>query len=156
MEHPRGSLSSFLKFLAVTATVVATVPLDETGAGEAIDSGVAADVGSVAEDAGGSALRHYTTSDAAASISKSGEISPSPTSGTIWTTPDVYGSGADAQSSLALPNTPDGYFEFPRSSLVDPSPPGLVEPDNGFPGGGTEITTHYPIDVSGLPFIPFG
>jgi hypothetical protein len=40
MEHPKGSFTSFLKAFAVAATFVATVPLDETGAGEVIDAGV--------------------------------------------------------------------------------------------------------------------
>jgi hypothetical protein len=44
MEHPKGSFTSFLKAFAVAATFVATVPLDETGAGEAIDAGVAGDL----------------------------------------------------------------------------------------------------------------
>jgi len=51
-----------------------------------------------------------------------------------------------------LRNTPDGFFEIPFESLVDPSAPSTVEPFYDQPGGGTEITTESPIDVGGLPF----
>jgi hypothetical protein len=113
-----------------------------------------------AEEAGdaaaGNVLRHYTTSEAAEAISKAGSIEPSASSGVSFVTPDVYAGGAEAQSMLALPNTPDGFFEFPSSSVLEPSPASTVGEANGFLGGGTEITTSYPIDVSGIGFTPFG
>jgi hypothetical protein len=55
MEHPHYSFTSFLKFTAVLATVVATLPLDETGLGEAADAGVASAVTSADEAAAASA-----------------------------------------------------------------------------------------------------
>jgi RHS repeat-associated protein len=54
--------------------------------------------------------------------------------------------------SHELRNTPDGYFEFPFENLIDPSAPSTVKPFYGQPGGGIEITTESPIDVSGFPF----
>lgn len=103
-----------------------------------------------------STVRHYTTTEAAEAIAKGGEILPGPSSGRIWVTPDEYVDAATAQSRLALPNTPDGYFEFPLCRVDCPSPPSIVEPWNGHPGGGFEITTTSPIDVSDIPFVPFG
>jgi hypothetical protein len=101
-------------------------------------------------------VRHYTTSEFAESISKGGEITPGLSSGKTWLTPDEYLNGVTAQSRLALNKTPDGYFEIPMCRVSCPSSPSRVQPYNGQPGGGIEITTNSPIDVSGLPFTPFG
>ena len=101
-------------------------------------------------------VRHFTTSEFADSISKGGEITPGPVSGRTWLTPDEYLDGATAQSRLALNKTPDGYFEIPMCRVGCPSSPSVVKPYNGQPGGGIEITTNSPIDVTGLPFIHFG
>lgn len=77
-------------------------------------------------------------------------------SGKTWLTPDKYASGAEARSGLALNKTPDGYYEIPMCRIQCPSGPSIVEPYNGELGGGIEITTRFPIDVSDLPFIRFG
>jgi hypothetical protein len=108
-----------------------------------------------AETAGGSVVRHYTTDAAANSISKEGVLRPG-ASGKTWLTPDEYASGAEARAKLALNKTPDGYYEIPMCRVQCPSGPSTVEPYYGQPGGGTEITTEYPIDVGDLPFIRFG
>ena len=100
-------------------------------------------------------LRHYTTSGAAESIIKGGEITPG-SSGNIWVTPDRYVDSATAQSRLALGRTPDGYFEIPLCRVSCPSPASTVQPWGGFPGGGIEITTTSPIDITGLSFKTFG
>jgi hypothetical protein len=60
-----------------------------------------------------------------------------------------------AQARLALPRTPEGHFEVPMERVQEPSAPSTVEPYYGQPGGGTEITTEHPIDVTDLPFILF-
>lgn len=112
---------------------------------------------SVATEAGmPGTVRHYTTSEFADSISKGGEITPGPVSGRTWLTPDEYLDGATAQSRLALNKAPDGYFEIPMCRVGCPSSPSVVKPYNGQPGGGIEITTNSPIDVTGLPFTHFG
>lgn len=100
-------------------------------------------------------VRHYMTSEAAESIIKGGEITPG-SSGNIWVTPDRYVNGATAQSRLALSRTPDGYFEIPLCRVSCPSPPSTVQPWGGSPGGGIEITTTSPIDITGLSFKTFG
>lgn len=101
-------------------------------------------------------VRHYTTAEAAESITKAGKTIPGSSSGKTWLTPDEYLDGATAQSKLALNKTPDGYFEIPMCRVSCPSSPSRVQPYNGQPGGGIEITTNSTIDVTGLPFIPFG
>jgi hypothetical protein len=85
-----------------------------------------------------------------------GTINPGVSSGKIWVTPDEYANGVEAQARLALNKIPEGYFEFLSSRVLEPSPPSIVEPYYGQPGGGTEITTEFPIDVSELSFILFG
>jgi len=77
-------------------------------------------------------------------------------SGKIWLTPDHYTNAASARSGLALKKVPDGYYEIPMCRVKCLSSPSKVEPYYGQPGGGTEITTEFPIDVSALPFKPFG
>lgn len=104
-----------------------------------------------AEDGAGDTLRHYTTKEFGDQITKDGVINVGG-SGKTWLTPDEYTDGLTARSKLALNKTPDGYFEIPRGRISEPSAPGPVQPWDGQPGGGTEITTGFPIDVGGLPF----
>jgi hypothetical protein len=97
---------------------------------------------------------HYTSLKAAESISD-GELIVPGGSGKVFVSPTQYSSAAEAQEQLSLPETPDGYYQIPISSI-----PGLgkfseVNPDFGFGGGGLEATTGDSIDVGGIPFIPF-
>jgi hypothetical protein len=94
------------------------------------------------------------TLKAAESISD-GELIVPGGSGKVFVSPTQYSSAAEAQEQLSLPETPDGYYQIPISSI-----PGLgkfseVNPDFGFGGGGLEATTGDSIDVGGIPFIPF-
>ena len=94
-------------------------------------------------------LRRYTTQEAAVCIARDEEISPG-VGEKIWVTREEYSTGAEARAGLKLDKTPDGYFKFPSSRVIDPSAPRTV------PGGsGTEITTEHPIDVHDIPFIRF-
>jgi len=112
-------------------------------------------LGVAAEDVGGGVVRHYTTDSAAQSISKEGVLRPG-ASGKTYLTPDEYASGAEARARLALNKTPDGYYEIPMCRVQCASGPSPVKPFYHQPGGGTEITTEFPIDISGLDFFPFG
>ena len=103
-----------------------------------------------------STARHYTTREAAVAITKSGQIDVGSSSGKIWLTTDRYASGAEAQTKLALPRQPDGYFEVPLSRVSSPSSSSRVRPMYDQPGGGIEFTTTRPVDVAGLVFRPFG
>jgi len=103
-----------------------------------------------------STVFHYTSIKAAESISGDGELIVPGGSGRVYVSPTQYASAAEAQEALALPETPDGYYQIPLSRV-----PGLgkfteVNPDFGFGGGGLEATTPDDIDVGGIPFIPFG
>ena len=129
------------------------------GAARAIGTGAkavakrATGTASKANDAAnGGVVRHYTTSGAAESIMKGGRIEPGLKSGKVWVTPDRYASGAEARAKLALDKTPDGYFEIPMCRVKCPTGPSPVKPWNGQPGGGTEITTEFGIDIRGLIF----
>ncbi|MDQ4504321.1 RHS repeat-associated core domain-containing protein [Sinomonas sp. ASV322] len=117
--------------------------------------GVGGKAAGALETGAASALRHYTTQEAADAISKGGEILPGLSSGKIWLTPDKFATGAEAQAKLALNRTPDGYFEIPACRVQCPSTPSTVQPLYGQPGGGTEVTTQFPIDVGGLQFVRF-
>ena len=144
-----------------TGFVVGTIATGGTsaavrGSAEVIEAGAVVKSASVAaEDLGVGVVRHYTTDAAAQSISKEGVLRPG-SSGKTWLTPDEYASGAEARAKLALDKTPDGYYEIPMCRVQCRSGASRVAPLNGQPGGGTEITTEWPIDVSGLPFNPFG
>lgn len=109
----------------------------------------------VAANSGDGVVRHYTTSGAAEGIMKGGTIEPGLKSGKIWVTPDRYASGAEARAKLALDKTPNGYFEIPMCRIKCPTGPSRVEPWNGEPGGGIEIITREPIDITDLPFRRF-
>ena len=148
MTHPKGSFTSFLKFAAVAVTAVATLPLDETGLGEAADAGVAEGVGDAADEGASQTLRHYTTDDGAAGIQTLGRIRPSP-DGNTYLTPDIYGDGASARAGLNLDKTPTGYFELP-------APPGSPPPSPVVGGTGSEVPIPGPVPLPpGTPFNPF-
>lgn len=71
---------------------------------------------------------HYTTNANKAKIEKSGAIVPGP-SGLAWVSPTAYDTAAAAQSDLALPNTPDGYFIIPSQNVQTPLTWSPVMPD---------------------------
>ena len=52
---------------------------------------------------------------------------------------------------MALAKTPEGYLEIPTGRVRDPYSPSTGVAAYGQPGGGTEITTEFPIDAGGLP-----
>ncbi len=140
--------------LGVAGSAVGILAGGEALAGAKVAEGYS---GVSAADSGGAGfLRHYTTDSAAESISKSGTIKPGIANGKIWLTTDEYATGTDAQAGLALRTTPDGYYEIPICRVRCAFGPSPVEPDFPYPGGGSEITTTYPIDVSNLPFLRFG
>ncbi|MGI8882512.1 MAG: RHS repeat-associated core domain-containing protein [Jatrophihabitans sp.] len=102
-------------------------------------------------------LRHYTTGDGAKGIAASENmIKTGETSGKIWLTPDVYRTGTEARSNLALETTPEGYYEIPVSRIGNLNGPGPVQSNGEQPGGGIEYTTTEPISVEWIPFVPFG
>lgn len=92
---------------------------------------------------------HYTTAAGYAGISASGMILPS-ADGYTYVTPNVYSSGQQAQSSLALRQAPIGYFAVPVSNIPPSAlPPSVVEPYYGQPGGGIEIKVPSPVSTDG-------
>ena len=103
---------------------------------------------------GDAVVRHYTTTEAAKAITKTGAIRRS-SDGKVYLTPDEYTNGVTAQARLALTRTPDGYFEVPMCRVKCPSGPSTVPANNGQPGGGLEITTQQPVDATGLRFLQF-
>ncbi len=97
---------------------------------------------------------HYTTNANRASIVASGFIRPGG-SGVAYVSPSPYTTAASAQSQLALPTTPDGYFVIPSQNLPGPLSWSVVAPNFGFPGGGFEGTTPLPIPIGGATWVPF-
>lgn len=57
-------------------------------------------------------LRHYTDEIGKVGIDMTGEIRPG-TGGSIYLTPDRYGSASEAQRRLALPRRPVEYYFVP-------------------------------------------
>jgi hypothetical protein len=101
-------------------------------------------------------VRHYTTQEAADKIEASGEIRVGPSSGKAFFTPDTYESASEAQQLLALPNTPEGYFEVPFSRLESPSPFTEVGERYRQPGGGSECFVTCTTNARGLSFQRIG
>ncbi len=126
------------------------------GTSIAVDIGATLATGQVASTTPLTSIYHYTNSESAALIDAGGSIEPGLSSGKIWLTTDQYATAADAQSSLALPNTPNGYYQLPSYAVDNLSEPSVVEPAYGQPGGGIEMTTDQSIDISDIPFTTFG
>ena len=99
-------------------------------------------------------VRHYTTEAGGKGIAQDGFIKPGKLQLT-WLTPDTHASGLEAQRALALPTTPDGWFDVPWSRITNPSAQSIAEPKFNQPGGGIEFTTDSPISVEGLEFRRF-
>ena len=98
-------------------------------------------------------LRHYTTEAGRLAIQADGEIRIG-LSGRTFLTSAVYATATEAQADLALPRTPAGYFEVPRSRLGDLRGPTCVQPQYGQPGGGTQYWVTSPISAQGLTWVP--
>jgi hypothetical protein len=99
---------------------------------------------------------HYTSLKSAEGIANSGElIVPSESTGNVYVTPSLYQTAAEAQSALAMQNTPDGYYQIPLSRIPGISAFRTVDPAGGWPGGGIEATTPDSVDVGGIEFDPF-
>lgn len=101
----------------------------------------------------GLTFRHYTTRAGYQGIVESGAIMPGP-SGFSWFTTDIYTTGAKAQAYLALRQTPVGFFSVNSKNLVLNGPPMIVQPNYGQPGGGTEVTTSFPVPVGPEDWTP--
>lgn len=82
-------------------------------------------------------LRHYTDEIGKAGIEMTGEIRPG-TEGSIYLTPDQFGSASEAQRRLALPRLPVGYYFVPQVSIVDATQPERVAPRYGFSGAASK------------------
>jgi hypothetical protein len=97
---------------------------------------------------------HFTTDANRARIEASGFILPG-ASGVAYVSPSPYTTAGSAQSQLALPTTPNGYFVIPNQNLPGPLTWSVVTPNFGFPGGGFEGTTPLPIPIGGATWVPF-
>ena len=95
---------------------------------------------------------HFTTQAGYDGISATRSILPSGDN-LVYVTPNAYLSGEQAQSDLALRNTPTGYFVIPKESILPANPPTIVAPANGQPGRGLEITVPLPVSAAGAAFI---
>ena len=146
LDKTRHFVAANKKAFATAGIFIATIPLDETGAGEAIDAeAVTADA---VDDGASQVVRHYTTDEGAAGIRAQGSIQPS-ADGNTYLTPDSYADGPSAQAGLNLDKTPTGYFELP-------TPPGSPPPTPVAGGTGTEIPIPGPVPLPpGTFFNPF-
>lgn len=97
-------------------------------------------------------FRHYTDAVGRDGIEMSGQISPGP-SGRLYLTPDFYDQGSEAQTMLALPHRPVGYFEIPVERVFESSQPERVLARYGLPGGGLQVWTTRAIDVRGTTWV---
>lgn len=98
---------------------------------------------------------HFTTAANAAAILANGQINVGATSGLAWVTPSPYPTAALAQSQLALPATPGGFFAIPVQNLQTPLSWSTAPPAYNQPGGGVEGTTPVAIPIQGAIWVPF-
>jgi hypothetical protein len=154
MNGNGGSLAFVgLPVVAAADTAIATIVVTAVSTAIGVllpDSTSSSDT---TDDSSGFAF-HYTTNANRASIVASGFIRPG-ASGVAYVSPSPYSTAASAQSQLALPTTPDGYFVIPSQSLPGPLSWSVVAPNFGFPGGGFEGTTLLPIPIGGATWVPF-
>jgi RHS repeat-associated protein len=107
------------------------------------------------EDSSQAYVFHFTSAEAAAAILASGQIIPGAISGQIWVTPSPYPTATLAESQLALPATPAGFFAIPAQNLQTPVTWSTAQPKYGQPGGGVEGTTPVAIPIQGAVWVPF-
>jgi RHS repeat-associated protein len=98
---------------------------------------------------------HFATDAKMSAIQGAGQISPNPALGVTWVTPTPYPTAALAQSQLALPYTPAGFYAIPVQNLQTPLSWSTVQPNFGQPGGGVEGTTPLSIQIAGAYWVPF-
>jgi hypothetical protein len=84
-------------------------------------------------------LYHFTNDTGKRGISASGVLMPGD-SGRVYFTVVPYPTASQAQSALALPRTPSGYFAVPRQNVPGPLTWTTVAPNFGQPGGGLEAS----------------
>jgi hypothetical protein len=94
---------------------------------------------------------HYTTAEGTAGILLSGSILSS--TGLVYMTQTLYGSGQQALMLLALPTTPTNAFILMSKEMGPPMPVyvGVVQPRYGQPGGGQEWTKLAPVPIGLTP-----
>jgi RHS repeat-associated protein len=109
----------------------------------------------VTQDTSQAYVFHFATDAKMAAIQAAGAITPSASQGVAWVTPTPYTSAALAQSQLALPNTPAGFYAIPVQNLQTPLSWSTVQPNFGQPGGGVEGTTPLSISISGAFWVAF-
>jgi hypothetical protein len=98
---------------------------------------------------------HYTSDLGRAGITQDGFISRS-ADGFVYLTPDIYYSGAQAQQYLALSRAPTGFFQISAADVGPASPPTVVQPANGQPGGWYEIRVPAPDPINNAKWVPIG
>jgi RHS repeat-associated protein len=100
-------------------------------------------------------IYHFTNDFGKRGISASGVLMPGG-SGLVYFSPLPYSSAAQAQSALALPRTPTGYFMIPRSNVPGPLNWTVVQPSFGQPGGGIEGSFPGSVPLNGAQWVSFG
>jgi hypothetical protein len=100
-------------------------------------------------------LYHFTNDTGKRGISGMGVVMPG-ASGFVYFSPLPYASPAQAQSALALPRTPTGYFMIPRANVPGPLNWNVVAPNFGQPGGGLEAAHQGTVPLTGASWVQFG
>ena len=98
---------------------------------------------------------HFTNDIGKRGITASGMLMPGG-SGLVYFSPLPYASAAQAQSALALPRAPTGFFIIPRSNIPGPLNWTVVQPNFGEPGGGLEGSYPGSVTLHGAQWVPFG
>jgi hypothetical protein len=105
------------------------------------------------EDGNPKHVYHFTNDTGKRGISATGTLLPG-ASGRVYFSAIPYGTAAQAQSALALPRTPSGYFAVPRGNINGPLTWAAVGPNFGQPGGGMEASFPGAVSLEGADWFP--
>lgn len=98
---------------------------------------------------------HFTNNDGKRGISATGVLMPG-ASGRVYFSAMPYANADQAQSALALPREPSGYFAVPRSNVSGPLTWTVVGPNFGQRGGGMEASVRGVVPLTGSQWVSFG
>lgn len=96
---------------------------------------------------------HFTNDTGKRGISASRLLMPG-ASGRVYFSGLPYPTGVQAQSALALPRTPSGFFAIPRQNVPGPLTWSPVAPNFGQPGGGLEASFPGVVPTDGAQWYP--
>ena len=98
---------------------------------------------------------HFTNEIGKRGITATASIRPG-ASGLVYVSALPYATASQAQSALALPRAPTGYFSIPRQNIRTPLDWTTVQPNFGQMGGGLEASVPDSVPLTGAKWFAIG